>query len=107
MRFYITNEGFRHVAIAEDMKLLGSYLTEDVQSSTTWCDELLSIINNVESGHIHEWEGTGNAHTLYINSDTVTITNEYTEEVLEGVSLSFFKKALMRWRTFINNDTTY
>ena len=57
MEFRITEDEFRYVVIAEDMKLLGSYLTEDVQNSTAWCDELITIINDVESGHLNEWEG--------------------------------------------------
>ena len=106
MEFRITEDGFRHVVVAEDMKLLGSYLMEDVQNSTAWCDELIIIINDVESGHLDEWEGTGNAHTLHITGNHVTITNEYTEEVLQGISLRFFKEALIKWRNFISDNTT-
>ncbi len=84
------------------MTLLGNFLEEDVQESASYCHELLAVLEKVALGEEGSWERTGNAHTVTVNRDGVSIEGEFDEdERTLTLSPEDFRKALEHWLSFI------
>jgi hypothetical protein len=60
--------------------LLARFLESDVQGSVTSAFDYLETLDRVESGELHHWEGTGNAHTLTLTPDGALIEAEWEWE---------------------------
>lgn len=78
--------------------LLAQYLASDVQESPEVTLLLLELLDQIESGELEGWEGTGNAYTLTLAPEGATIQPEFgTDTEPRRVSLDDFRDALENW----------
>ena len=103
-KFYFDSHGFPRAEYSSPFQPLGWYLEQDVQGSTATCDEVLAICNDVINGEKNDWEGGGNAHTVSIEGNRVTIENEFaeTDQVLV-ISIEDFKSAVRSWKQLLQS----
>lgn len=102
MRFFIDDDGNPRAVAAPPKQALGWFLEDDVQGAPNSCRLILEEIERVERGEIDMWEGTGNAHTVTVRPDGVTIVNEFADDSEPAeVSVDEFRVALTRWRDLI------
>lgn len=98
IKCYRDASGYCRVDAADMHPLIGSYLEQDVQNSRATCDELKTILNEVSTGTRDEWEGTGNAHTLTIHRDGVTIDNIWDDSLgTANMSIELFRSCVEEW----------
>lgn len=99
---YLDDKGFARTDAPDGKEMLGSYFVQDIQGDVGDCNDLATIISEIEEGKRTKWEGTGNAHTLTIEESSVTIENEWDDTLAPcKVTLDEFKEALSDWREFI------
>ncbi|WP_322084202.1 YacL family protein [Burkholderia sp. BCC1972] len=101
MKIYVDERGFVHAEMAEGQKIVGDFLSSDIQGSVYAADEYINACLSVENGRVEKWEGTGNAHTVIIEKDGVEIFNEYTEESLRISGIKTFRAYLEEWREYL------
>ncbi len=97
IHIYTDPNGAKRVETYGSLDALASFLEQDVQSSTRFADEILSIVEELRRGDRSTWEATGNAHTVSLTRSTATIENEFTGESCE-LDLATFAQAVSRWR---------
>ena len=84
-------------------RLVGTYLEQDLQGSLIMCNELMSTINEIECGARREWSGTGNAHTITIRADGVSIKNDWDDSLgIAEISLNLFRQCVEAWRRCVS-----
>ncbi len=77
---------------------LAQYLASDVQESSEVTLLLLELLDQIASGELESWEGTGNAYTLTLEPKGATIKPEFgTDTEPRRVSLDDFRDALEDW----------
>ena len=77
---------------------LAQYLASDVQESPEVTLLLLELVDQVASGDLESWEGTGNAFTLTLKPDGATIQPEFGSDTEpRHVSLDDLREALDGW----------
>lgn len=83
-------------------KMLMVFLETDIQEDTIILSALLDDIWAVENGHTESREFYGNAHTVIITPETVSIKSEADEdaEVYES-KLKHFYEVLLDWEAFV------
>eukprot|EP00045_Choanoeca_perplexa_P001475 m.19860 g.19860 ORF g.19860 m.19860 type:complete len:108 (-) comp10965_c0_seq1:138-461(-) len=81
-------------------KPLFSFLEGDVQGSDKVCQTLLELLTMVENT-AQEREFNGNAHTVTMKHNHISIVNNYVETPPFITSLENFRAVLMAWRTFL------
>jgi uncharacterized protein YacL (UPF0231 family) len=102
IKIYKDRDGYPRVDSPESIKILGWFLEQDIQRSINSCDEMLAIIDSVQQEKINYWTGTGNAHTISMTPELVTILNEFSDDVEPcSMKISEFKSAIILWRKFI------
>lgn len=101
MKFLFDEQGYPFLDIDYEYHVLADFLTGDIQSSLSGVNEYITACDNVDSGIIETWSGTGNAHTVTIKKDGVNIFNEYSEEELDINSIEKFKNHLENWRQLL------
>lgn len=102
IKLYKDQHGYPRVDSAKSLEALGWFLEQDVQRSVSSCDEIIQIIESVQQGKLDFWEGTGNAHTVTIKPESVTIFNEFSDEITPClITTSEFKDAVILWQEFI------
>ena len=84
---------------------LAQYLVSDVQESPEVTLLLLELVDQVASGDLESWEGTGNAFTLTLTPEGATIQPEFGSETEpRHVSLDDLREALEDWLAAIEGD---
>ncbi|AOR63389.1 hypothetical protein [Pectobacterium wasabiae] len=101
MKYYYDTDGYPALEIEHNFHVIADFLQSDVQSSLYGVNEYISVCDDVISGKIPKWEGTGNAHTVTINIAEVSIYNEYTEEEINISSIEGFKIYLEGWKKLL------
>jgi len=98
LKIHPGKEGTLKAATDKGRELLGRYLEEDVQESSSHCHELLAAIERIASMDEERWEQTGNAHTVILEKDGATIESEMDEgcEPLH-LTLDEFRVAVQTW----------
>jgi hypothetical protein len=82
----------------ESGDLLARYLATDVQESPEVTLMLLELVDQVASGDLESWEGTGNAFTLTLTPEGATIQPELGADTEpRRVSLDDLREALEDW----------
>lgn len=104
MKFYFDNQGYPFLDIDNEYHVLADFLSGDVQCSLFGVNEYITACDNITSGVIDIWSGTGNAHTVTIKKSGVNIFNEYTEEELKIKSVDEFKSYLGSWKELLVNN---
>jgi len=88
--------------ILESGDLLAQYLVSDVQESPEVTLLLLDLVDQVASGDLESWEGTGNAFTLTLKPEGATIQPEFGSDTEpRQVSLDDLREALDDWLAMI------
>ena len=104
-KFYYDVDKCPRAEYAPPNEMLGWYLEQDVQSSPTTCDELHSICIDVTSGDKGRWEGVGNAHSVLIEGENVTIENEFDDDAEPcTIPVKEFQNALKQWKELIGGE---
>ncbi len=107
MNFIFDKQGYPILDVDYQYHVLADFLSGDVQGSIFGVNEYIAACNDVSSGRIPTWSGTGNAHTVTIKKDSVNIFNEYSEEELDISSIDEFKSYLENWKKLlISNGVT-
>lgn len=102
--FHHDSHGYPRAKFNPPYEALGSYLEEDVQSSALTCDHILGVCKDIALGRAGTWKGTGNAHTVIMNSDRVHIENEFSDEDVPcDISLDEFRSAVMSWKELVSS----
>lgn len=84
---------------------LAQYLVSDVQESPEVTLLLLELVDQVASGELDRWEGTGNAFTLTLTPEGATIQPEFGSDTEpRHVSLDDLRDALEDWLAAIEGD---
>lgn len=91
--------------MVESGDLLAQYLVSDVQESPEVTQMLLDLVDQVASGDLESWEGTGNAFTLTLTPKGATIQPEFGSDTEpRHVSLDDLREALGGWLAVIQGD---
>jgi hypothetical protein len=84
--------------MVESGDLLAQYLVSDVQESPEVTQMLLDLVDQVATGDLESWEGTGNAFTLTLTREGATIQSELGSDTEPlHVSLDELREALGGW----------
>jgi uncharacterized protein YacL (UPF0231 family) len=106
VRYFRDEQGFPRVETGDSHPNIGSFLEQDIQSSTEGCREYMAAAEDVETGRLPKWSGTGNAHTVTIQSDGVSIENVWDESLgVAEVSIPEFKQCLGSWLRLISSPS--
>lgn len=82
----------------ESGDFLAQYLASDVQESPEVTLLLLELVDQIASGVLESWEGTGNAFTLTLKPEGATIQPELGADTEpRRVSLDDLRDALEDW----------
>ncbi|MBA5603736.1 hypothetical protein H1224_22145 [Pectobacterium aroidearum] len=101
MKYYFAADGYPALEINYELHVISDFLQGDIQSSLYGVNEYISACDDVLSGKVPVWEGTGNAHTVTIKTSGVNICNEYTEEEIDISSIGEFRKYLEGWKELL------
>lgn len=103
-KFYCDSNGFPRAEYSSPFQPLGWYLEQDIQGSTKTCDEVLAICDEVINGVKNHWKGGGNAHTVSIDGNRVTIENEFAEsDQVVVISIEDFESAVRSWKQLLQS----
>ena len=121
LNFYFDNDGIPRARGKHSEKLLMSFLETDVQGSDYICHDLMNDLTAIEDESADSREFIGNAHSVNISADGVTITNNIDDiapdtstsdesnvasslEVEYKTSLKHFREILEDWEAFILDE---
>jgi hypothetical protein len=105
IRCFRDEDGVPRVDAGDLPHVVATFLEQDVQGSLAYSRELLALLEDVASGRLPAWRGTGNAHTVTIEPSGVTIENEWSEPG-ETASVSFeaFGDAVRAWIRMLGGE---
>jgi uncharacterized protein YacL (UPF0231 family) len=103
-KLYFDSDGFPRAEFSPPFQPLGCYLEQDVQGSIATCEEVLANCVDVINGEKNDWEGGGNAHTVSVERNRVTIENDFAEtgQVLV-ISIEDFMSAVRLWKQLLQS----
>ncbi len=107
VKFYFDDSGIPCARGPQTEKLLMAFLETDIQGDDHICHDLMEDIRAIEDGAAEGREFTGNAHSLDITNDTVTITCHAREQEQDDTpetyttSLRHFREIIEDWEAFI------
>ena len=124
LNFYFDNDGIPRARGKHSEKLLMSFLETDVQGSDYICHDLMNDLTAIEDESADSREFIGNAHSVNISADGVTISNNIDDiapdtstsnesnvaseasslEVEYKTSLKHFREILEDWEAFILDE---
>ncbi|HHQ4309022.1 TPA: hypothetical protein ACSP7Y_005089 [Serratia fonticola] len=107
MRFYKDNFGINDLEIESDKHVIADFFSSDIQGSTYNLNVSVEACKAVANHEIPEWEGTGNAHTVTIKPDGVSIENAYTYDELRLSSIAEFEWYLKQWEKLITTGEEF
>jgi hypothetical protein len=103
-RFSFDSHGYPRAVGEEAEHVLCGFLEQDIQGSVDGCTDYLNILARVKISALREWSGTGNAHTVSITPNGVSITNEWAISACAATySLDEFENPLRGWAKLISN----
>ena len=83
-------------------RMLTIFLETDIQEDTIILQALLDDLWAVQNGHADSREFYGNAHTVTMTPETITIESEADDEAeVYTTKLKHFHEALLDWEAFI------
>lgn len=114
LNFYFDNNGVPRARGKQSEKLLMSFLETDVQGSDYICHDLMNDLTAIEDESAESREFIGNAHSVSISANGVTIANNIddvaTDPAADGetgeynTSLKHFREILEDWEAFILDE---
>lgn len=104
MKFYFDQVGSPHAEGSEKHEALIGFLESDVQVSPASCREILSIVEEIQSGLRSSWEETGNSHTIDIENGIVSIVNDFSDSIpVCKITVEEFKNVVQEWLDVIES----
>jgi len=95
--------GIMRAEVVDGHPNIGAFLEGDIQSSVAGCKVCMAAAEDVEAGRLPKWSGTGNAHTVTIQPDGVSIENVWDEGLgVAEMSIPEFKQCLGSWLRLIS-----
>jgi uncharacterized protein YacL (UPF0231 family) len=105
MKFYHDEDGNPRVEPELSSRLLGHFLTEDIQDSPPTCSEILRVIERISSGEMASWRLVGNAHVLSLSADEVIVESLFDPSARPcRLSLVDFREILRSWLHFLESE---
>lgn len=109
VKFYFDDSGTPCARGPQTEKLLLSFLETDIQGDDHICHDLMEDIRAIEDGAADEREFIGNAHTVNISSETVSIACHAVEQE-DGqetytTALRHFREIIEDWEAFILDES--
>ncbi len=102
LRFYRDDNDMACAKGPVEEKLLTVFLETDIQEDTLLLQTLLDDLWAVENGHADMREFTGNAHTVIMTTDNVTIECTVDCDWSDYItSIKHFQEVLLNWEAFI------
>ncbi len=92
----IDEQGIVRARVPGGHRPWGWFLEDDIGGNLRLGTELLETVAAVRAGAIGEWEGTGNAWTLYLTPTRARVESAFTDEQDE-VPVGDFAGLLGRW----------
>jgi hypothetical protein len=103
-KYFLDSHGFPRADFDEPTHVLGWYLEQDIQNSSSSCDEMLSICDSAALDPSMSWSGSGNAHTITVKGTRVIIENEFADPPVScELSTGQFRAALEAWKRLISS----
>ncbi|MBX2881181.1 MAG: hypothetical protein KTR32_14650 [Granulosicoccus sp.] len=83
-----------------------TFLETDVQSDDHICHDLMEDITAIEAKAADSREFTGNAHTVNISQDGITIKTQFDDspDTTYTTGLKHFREILEDWEAFILDE---
>lgn len=108
-KFFFDNDGSPKARGPASEKTLMSFLETDVQGSDHICRDLMDDLTAIEDQSDDLREFTGNAHTVLIKADGVSIASNLPDSASAlttayQVPLKHFREVLEDWEAFILDD---
>lgn len=116
LNFYFDNDGVPRARGKQSEKLLMSFLETDVQGSDYICHDLMNDLTAIEDESAESREFIGNAHSVSITANGVTIVNNIDDVAPDdsanddgnsgeyNTSLKHFREILEDWEAFILDE---
>ncbi len=102
LRFYRDNNDTACANGPVEEHLLTHFLEVDIQEDTLILQTLLDDLWAIENGHDDMREFTGNAHTVTMTPEGVTIENTIDEDpAIYRTNINHFQEVLQNWEAFI------
>jgi hypothetical protein len=102
LKLSVDSDGRGRAEGAPPFDVLGWYLEDDIQGDPQRCDEVISMIDQVESGTLASWEEAGNAHTLYLAPSGAIIESEFADPPKScALALTDLRDVVLHWRAII------
>jgi uncharacterized protein YacL (UPF0231 family) len=104
IRCFRDSNGWCRVDPNDVHPLIGAYLEQDVQNDLAACQELTALLDDIASGRRDHWSGTGNAHTVKMQPNEVSIINEYDGSLgIARMPLDLFRNCIEAWKDCISS----
>lgn len=100
IKLFLDKHGYPRAKVSKSCKVLSSFLEEEIQSDKEYGKELIEVIDDIKKGKLSNWEETGNANTLILQSTKAIIENEFTNAMGE-LSLDDLRQAILDWLVFV------
>lgn len=83
--------------------LIESFFVSSVQGGIVYCEELLDAIQSVRTKALPSYEFDGNAHSLEMNIEGVSLHDEYAipDLGIAHLSLEDFEEYVIAWRSLV------
>ncbi len=100
--FYRDDHGYPRAPLLGRLEPLGIFLEQDVQSSATYCRELIDLATAIEDRRVSHGERTGNAYVLTATHGEFFLQNLYDEdESVLRIGPDDFRRARVAWLALI------
>lgn len=100
MKCYIDKHGLRAASIDGPLKSLGDFFVVDV-ISTSYAATLIQECEKIKNDKKGYFEATGNAHTVCISFDKVSVQCEYDDNINIVCRIEDFKRHVEIWFNFL------
>jgi uncharacterized protein YacL (UPF0231 family) len=102
LEFYWDSAGDPRARCKGIARVVAGFLESDLQDSAEAAREVLSAVDDVESGRLPSWERTGNAYTLTLSAEGTEILDEMDDEAEPyPLSLSEIREVVADWAAFL------
>lgn len=105
LKFHRDSSGDPRAHGEKGRELLAQFLESDVQGSAALGHKIVAAIDKIASGHLDDWERTGNAYTLTLSPKGAHIEAELDEDTPAlHLPLAELRDALSRWVDFVGGE---
>ena len=104
IRFEWDPHGYPRAVVAIPHEMVGEWLESDIQGSEASATEMIAVFDQVRSGQIPTWEGTGNAFHVETDGHSARMSCLWDESQPQcSIPLDDLREAVARWAEFIRS----